>query len=209
MRVLVIGSYPPPAGGEGHRTIATVHRLSAQGDTVDVLSAVGSAAQLRGAISGPLGAFHAWKHGRKYDAIVVQIESAAPLRMAQGRRARVDRVADCFAWGFALRRLRQVTLVVPDTDAVHRSVGGRTGRFLWTAADRIVVTSEHDRRRLIDEGGAAEARVELVPKAASSDRPSDDGWDGITDAKDVMERVQRRAAEDRRAARRGTLDAGA
>ena len=106
--------------------------------------------------------------------------------------------------------MRDVTLVVPDTDVVPRSVGGRSGRFLWTAADHLA------RRRASAAGAAsstkaarAEDRVELPgDRAATPNRPADDGWDDVTDAADVMERVQRRAAEDRRAARRGTLDAG-
>ena len=208
MRVLVVGSYPPPAHSESHRTVATVHRLGAQGDQVDVLSRPGSASQLRGEIAGPMGAFHAWWRGRGYDAVVVQVESGAPLRVSHGRRARVDRAVDCLAWGLALRFMRDVTLVVPDTDVVPRSIGGRTGRFLWTAADHLLVTSEHGRRRLVDEGGADEARVELPPAAPSVERPADDGWDGVTDVADVLDRIKTRAAEDRRAARRGTLDAG-
>ena len=44
--------------------------------------------------------------------------------------------------------------------------------------------------------------------AKPSRRADDNGWSEVSDAADVMERVQRRAAEDRRAARRGTLDAG-
>lgn len=208
MHVLVVGSYPPPAQGESHRTVATVHRLGAQGDHVDVLSRRGSAAQMRGEIAGPVGAFQTWWHGRGYDAVVVQVESGGPLRVSHGRRARVDRAVDCLAWGLALRLLRDVTLVVPDTDVVPRSIGGRTGRFLWTAADRLLVASEHGRRRLVDEGGADEARVELPAAAASVERTADDGWAGLTDVADITERIKTRAAEDRRAARRGTLDAG-
>lgn len=208
MRVLVVGSYPPPAHGESHRTVATVHRLGAQGDEVDVLSRRGSASQLRGSISGPVGAFLTWWRGRRYDAVVVQVESGAPLRVSHGRRARVDRLVDCLSWGLALRAVGDVTLVVPDTDVVPRSVGGRSGRFLWTAADHLLVASERGLRRLVDEGGAVEDRVELPEVAARPDRKLDDGWGDVTDAADVMERVQRRAAEDRRAARRGTLDAG-
>lgn len=208
MRVLVIGSYPPPAHGESHRTVATVHRLGAQGDHVDVLSRRGSASQLRGEIAGPAGAFHAWWRGRTYEAVVVQVESGSPLRVSHGRRARIDRAVDCLAWGLALRLLHDVTLVVPDTDVVPRSIGGRTGRFLWTAADHLLVASEHGRRRLIDEGGADEARVELPAAAPSVERPADEGWDDVTDVADVMDRIKTRAAEDRRAARRGTLDAG-
>jgi hypothetical protein len=130
------------------------------------------------------------------------------LRVSHGRRARIDRLVDCLAWGVALRLVRDVTLVVPDTDVVPRSVGGRSGRFLWTAADHLLVSSERGRRRLVDEGGASEDRVELPEVAAPTTRASDDGWTDVGDAADVMERVQRRAAEDRRAARRGTLDAG-
>ena len=208
MRVLVVGSYPPPAHGEANRTVATVHRLGAQGDDVDVLSARGSAAQFRGAINGPIGALLVWWRGRHYDAVVVQIESGAPLRISDGRRARIDRAVDCLAWGLALRAVRSVTLVVPDTAVVPRSVGGRTGRFLWTAADHLLVTSERGRRRLVNEGGAPEDRVELPAVADTPVRRADDNWSDVTDAADVMERVQRRAAEDRRAARRGTLDAG-
>jgi hypothetical protein len=107
-----------------------------------------------------------------------------------------------------LRAVGNVTLVVPDTDVVPRSVGGRSGRFLWTAADHLLVASERGLRRLVDEGGAAEELVELPEVVVRPERKLDDGWADVTDAADVMERVQRRAAEDRRAARRGTLDAG-
>ena len=128
----------------------------------------------------------------------MQVESGAPLRLSHGRRARVDRLVDCLAWGLALRAVGDVTLVVPDTDVVPRSVGGRSGRFLWTAADHLLVASERGRRRLVDEGGAAEDRVELPTLAAQPERKLDDGWADVSDAADVMERVQRRAAEDRR-----------
>lgn len=208
MRVLVVGSYPAPAHREANRTVATVHRLGAQGDDVDVFSRRGAAAQFRGTITGPLGALLTWWHGRHYDSVVIQIESGTPLRVSHGRRARIDRLVDCLSWGIALRALRSVTMVVPDTDVIPRSVGGRSGRFLWTAADHLLVTNDRGLRRLVDEGGAPEDRVELPPVTAPRHRRGDEGWGDVTDAADVMERVRRRAAEDRRAARRGTLDAG-
>jgi hypothetical protein len=208
VRVLVVGSYPPPAHAEAHRTVATVHRLGARGDDVDVLSRRGSAAPLRGSIAGPAGALLTWWRGRHYDAVVVHVESGAPLRVSHGRRARFDRLVDCFSWGLALRFVRDATLVVPDPDVVPRSVGGRSGRFLWTSADHVMVSSERGRRRMVDEGGADDDRVELPPVIDTPARAAADGWSGIVDAADVMERVQRRAAEDRRAARRGTLDTG-
>jgi hypothetical protein len=128
--------------------------------------------------------------------------------VSHGQWARLDRLVDCLTWGLALRFVRDVTLVVPDTDVVPRSVGGRSGRFLWTAADHLLVSSERGRRRLVDEGGASEDRVELPAVVATPPRAADDGWTDVADAADVMARVHRRADEDRRAARRGTLDAG-
>jgi hypothetical protein len=208
VRVLVVGSYPPPAHGEANRVVATVHRLGAQGDDVDVLSSRGSAAQLRGPIVGPMGALLTWWRGRRYDAVVLHVESSGPLRVSHGRRARIDRLVDCFSWGLALRAVGEVTMVVPDTDVIPRSVGGRSGRFLWTAADHLLVTSERGLRRLVDEGGAIEANVELPAVAPTPSRRTEGDWSDVTDAADVMARVQERAAEDRRAARRGTLDAG-
>ena len=53
---------------------------------------------------------------------------------------------------------------------------------------------------------AAETSCNL--RKRRSTRRGDDRWDGLTSATDVMERVKRRAAEDRQAARRGTLDPG-
>jgi hypothetical protein len=188
--------------------VATVHRLGAQGDDVDVLSRRGSAAQRRGPINGPFGALLTWWLGRRYDAVVLQIESGGPLRVSHGRRARVDRLVDCLSWGLALRAVHTVTMVVPDTDVIPRSVGGRSGRFLWTAADHLLVTNERGRRRLVDEGGAPEERVELPPVVPAPARRADNDWAGVTDAADVMDRVHRRATEDRRAARRGTLETG-
>ena len=176
-----------------------------------IASGFGSPSNTAGAtpwIAGPVGALLVWWRGRGYDAVVVQIESGAPLRLSHGRRARVDRVLDCLSWGLALRAVRSVTMVVPDTDVVPRSVGGRSGRFLWTAADHLLVANERGRRRLVDEGGAPEERVELPAVTATPSRTAGEGWTDVSDATAVMERVQRRAAEDRRAARRGTLDAG-
>ena len=205
MRILVIGSYPPPAGAESQQTVETVHRLGAEGNEVHVLSTPGSAAEVLGPVAGPVGALEALRVGRRYDAVVVQVESASPLRMVHRRGARIDRAVDCFMWGLVLRRLRHTTLVVPDPDAVHRSLGGRTGRFLWNAADLVIVTSEYGRRRLVEEGGASATRVAILAVAPRSGRPDRDDWNGVRGAPAIMTQIRRRAADDRRAARRGGI----
>jgi hypothetical protein len=203
VRVLVVGSYPPPARRDAYRTLETVHRLGTRGDTVDVLGSPGSAGQLEGQLVGLRGAFNTLRRGRGYDAVFVQVERSTPLRVVHGRRGRVVRLVDCLAWGVALRLLPETTLVVPDVDVVHLALGGRTGRFLWTGADRLFVTSDHGRRRLIDEGGADESKIELAPPVPGIERRDDADWTRYTDAASVMAEVRRRAAADRRVARRG------
>jgi hypothetical protein len=203
VRALVIGSYPPPARREAYRTLETVHWLGTRGDTVDVLGTAGSAAQLEGAIVGLRGAWTMLRRGRAYDAVFVQVEPNTPLQVVHGRRGRLVRLVDCLAWGTVLRLLPDTTLVVPDVGVVHLALGGRTGRFLWTGADRVRVTSDQGRRRLIGEGGADESRVELVPPAPAIRRRDDADWTACTDAASVMAEVRRRAAADRRVARRG------
>jgi hypothetical protein len=208
VRVLVVGSYPPPERHEARRTLETVHRLGAQGHEVEVLSTPESAADVRGPITGPRGALQTLRAGRRYDSVVVQVETNTPLRTIHGASARVTRVLDCLFWGFALRWLRDVTLVVSDIHVVHRSVGGRTGRFLWTAADRLLVGSEHTRARLVEEGGADAARIEIMGRLPDIGRHDDVDWAGLTDAAAIMEEVRRRAAADRRAVRHGVFETG-
>jgi len=208
VRTLVVGSYPPPAQRDAYRTLETVHRLGARGDAVDVLSSPGSASELEGAIVGPRGAWSVLRRGRAYDAVYVQVEPNMPLRTVHGRRARVARLVDCLAWGIALRLVRDATLVVPDPNVVHRALGGRTGRFLWSGADRVFVASEYGRRRLIEEGGVPDARIELAGPVPGVERHDDGDWSGLTDAAAVMAEVHRRASADRRAARRGGLETG-
>jgi hypothetical protein len=208
VRDLVVGTYPPPAQREASRTLETVHRLGARGDTVDVLSTPGSASQWEAPIVGPRGAWHALRRGRNYDAVFVQVERNTPLRTVHGRSGRVARVVDCLAWGLALRLLPASTLVVPDVNVVHRSLGGRTGRFLWTGADRLLVSSDYGRRRLIDEGGVPESSIEVAGPLPEIERHAHDDWAGFTDAAAIMVEVRRRAALDRRAAGHGGFEAG-
>jgi hypothetical protein len=207
VRTLVVGSYPPPARLDAHRTLETVHRRGTRGDDVDVLSTPGSAAQLHGPIVGLRGAWQTLRRGRGYDAVFVQVERNTPLRIVPGRIGRIARIVDCLAWGIALRLLPDTTLVVPDVNVVHRALGGRTGRFLWTGADRLYVSSDYGRRRLIEEGGVAEARIELAEQLPGIERTEAD-WSGLTGAAEIMAEVRRRAAADRRAVRRGGFETG-
>jgi hypothetical protein len=72
----------------------------------------------------------------------------------------------------------------------------------------LLVSSAYGRRRLIDEGGVPESRVELVGPAPGIEHHDDPDWSGLTDAAAIMAEVRRRAAADRRAVRRGGFETG-
>ena len=202
MTVLVVGPYPPPSGPEERETMATVRRLANDGEQIEVLSFVGSAAHHRGPIRGAAGAFETWRRARSFDGVVLQLGTRIPLRTFGGRKGRIARLIDCFAWGLALRGSKNSRILAPDLDAMPGSFGGRTGRFLWGSAARVVVTSELNKQRLIDAGCCAPERIEVVAPHAGAHARWDAGWEQATDQATAEELIVERAARDRRAAAR-------
>jgi hypothetical protein len=203
VRILVVGRYPPPLSLSARETMAAVRDAAASND-VEVLSTPGSAAHHRGRLTGPGGAMDAWRRSRGFDAVVVLVTADTPLRLtAGGRRGRLSRLADCFAWGLALRAMRSTTLVVPDPDVIPGSIGGRTGRFLWSGARKIVVGSDYAGDRLVTDGGCDPARVEVRQRAQPAVARWDAGWEGAIDQPSVEELIKQRAADARRGAVRG------
>jgi len=202
VRLLVVGPYPPPSGAEERQTMTTVRRLANDGDDVEVLSLIGSAAHHRGAITGTAGALDVWRRARSYDGVVLQVGTRVPLRTFPGRRGRIARLVDCLAWGIVLRMSKGSRIVVSDLDAIPGSFGGRTGRFLWSGASRVVVTSELSKQRLVDAGCCEPERIELAVAHTGPHGRWDAGWELATDQATAEAVIVERAARDRRAAAR-------
>ena len=203
MRVLVIGPYPPFARREASRTMAAVREQVVGGNEVTVLSGAGSAAHRRDEIAGWRGALASVRHARGFGRVVLLAGPEAPLRAAPGRRGRIIRLVDCVAWGLALRLLRRVTILADDPDLIPGSVGGRTGRFLWSGAARVVVGSERSRERLLTVAGVAPDRVTVAEIDAPTPGDWSEGWEHAADREAAESAIARRAARDRRAAERG------
>jgi len=198
VRVLVIGQYPPPLTAEARRTMAAVRGLAASGARVEVLAQFRSAAQHRGHIDGPRGAWTVWRRAHSYDAVFVLVDSM--LRRPIGRLARLTRLVDCLVWALVLRASPRVRLVVADVDAIPGSIGGRTGALLWNSADRIIVTKEYAKQSLVDAGALAE-RIEITEPHAEPPGRWREGWQTASDQAHAMDLIHKRAAHDRRAAR--------
>lgn len=203
MRVLVIGPYPPLARREASRTMAAVREQVVGGNEVTVLSGAGSAAHRRDEITGWRGALSALRHARGFALVVLLAGPEAPLRAAPGRRGRILRLVDCVAWGLALRLLRRVTVLADDPDLIPGSIGGRTGRFLWSGATRVVVGNERSRERLLTVAGVAPNRVVVAEVDAPTPTDWSEGWESAADRAAAEAAIARRAARDRRAAERG------
>jgi hypothetical protein len=118
--------------------------------------------------------------------------------MRNGRRA--ASIAPSTARGACAPALRDVTLVVPDTDVVPRSIGGRTGRFLWTAPTGCWSASE--RGGAAGRRGRRPRRPRRAPAAAAERRAPPTTAGRGSPARPTSWTASARAAEDRRAAAR-------
>ena len=198
MRALVVGLYPPPACEEARGTMAMVRYLAKQDHDVEVMGQAYSAAQLRARIDGPSGAWELYRQRRKYDEIYVMIE--AVLRFPVGKFGRYTRIIDTGVWAAVLKRTQNACLVVNEPAQIPGSVGGRTGRMLWQAAPRMLVPNEYTGRMLVEQGGAPAERVQVAEVGADfTPARWNSGWAGVTDQRDAVATIRRRAADDRRA----------
>ena len=196
MKILVIGAYPPPASPEAARTVETVRALSNDGHEVEVLSPGTSAAHHEGHLRGLLGYSTLRRMAASFDGVVIRLE---PGIFLTPRAPRLRWMAEAGLLAAGLRRWSHVTLEI---DALRWfPVGGRAASQVWATAERIVVTTADDQRRLAGEGGVPADRIVVRPPARP-DRHAVAGWDDVSaaTAEDVMAEIRARAAVDRRLA---------
>jgi hypothetical protein len=72
--------------------------------------------------------------------------------------------------------------------------------MLWQAAPRMLVPNEYTGRMLVEQGGAPAERVQVAEVGADfTPARWNSGWAGVTDQRDAIATIRRRAADDRRA----------
>jgi len=212
MKVLVVGSVPPPGGGRRDALLHEVLRLQGEGHEVEIVSLDPLAASHRYlAAPGVPAAVEVGFLARRADAMVLQIEPGLPVRDGAGR---AERAASLMAMTRALRG-RHATLRLVHSDDLPGGMGGRPAIEMWTAAAGIEVGDESLRADLAAILGPIGDRVSVIDiPAVGASLPADAGLDGWGDGADVTAAhvssiVRRRAAAEREALAHRRLPDGA
>ena len=201
MRILVVGSLPPPECARAESLRAEVVGLLAEGHTVEVVATDPVATAHRYITPGGIPAcVRLWPMVSGFDSIVVQLQPGLPVRERAGR---LERDLSLIALSLALRRGRHVVIRLEHLDDLPGGPGGRGALLLWRSADRIVVGTEDQLAALVAAvGGPTESAVTGPPREhGASEIDADDGeWGEGTDisTEDVLELVRIRAARERR-----------
>lgn len=174
MRILIVGTVPPPADGFSRNLAEVAAGALANGDEVDVLSPdVRSAAHLHASLGGLRLAVHLVARARRYDALVLRIEPGLPLGPNAGR---LERAACLGALGLALGLWRDVTLRLDSPMPLPGGVGGRATSRMWRSATRIVVDSAEDQVELSRVPGIGAVQVATVAPVMSPRLPAAESW---------------------------------
>ena len=200
MRVLVVGSLPPPESARAGALRTEVVGLIAEGHTVEVVAPdpVATAHRYISA-SGIPACVRLWGMVSGFDSVVVQLQPGLPVRERAGR---LERELSLVALAVVLRRGRHVVIHLESRDDLPGGAAGRGALLLWRSADRIVVGSEAERAALVAavgvplESAVTGSRPEHGAPAATAD---DGGWGegGDISAENVLELVRTRAARER------------
>ncbi|MGB9111611.1 MAG: hypothetical protein WCF24_02665 [Acidimicrobiales bacterium] len=202
MRVLVVGTLPPP-GGEPARALAdAANALRDEGHDVELFSPDHrSAAHRHARLEGPLLAAWLAYLSPRFDAVYLRFEPGFPLRP---HASRAMRAASMLALGTALRRYGEVTVRFDGGPSIPLGLGGRAMQKVWEATKKIVVASEDKRDELIAASGLDPSAV-TVSTARNQTRPrADEGWalaDGDELRIGISARIRARADRTRAAER--------
>jgi hypothetical protein len=214
LRVLVVGTTPPPGGDSAIALAGEVNRLRALGDDVEVLSPdARSAAHLHGRLSTLALPLRLLRLAPRYDALVLRIAMEMPLGERTGR---LVRAATLTALGVATGRYGTVTLRLDSPIPIPGGVGGRATARLWRSASQLVVATEADRRQLLRAPGVVPDRVKVADTMSGVATSRGEASWPRADESDLRERVlaeiRRRAQGERRAndarVELGALDIG-
>ncbi len=206
MKVLVVGSLPPPERARSEALRAEVVRRLADGDTVEIVAPDPVATAHRYLAAGGLPAcLQVATMVSGFDSVIVQLQPGLPVRARAGR---LERSVCLFAFAVALRRAHRVEVRLERLEDLPGGAGGRVALRLWRCAERVVTEDEEQRARFLDEVGRQADRLVVTSRPAAEVVDDEGAWadGGVASVENVLELVRRRAA--RRTARARAVGRG-
>jgi hypothetical protein len=200
VRILVVGTVPPPGGDAAFALAEIATAFVAEGHDVELLSPDNRSAAHRSArLEGPLLCLRLAWLSRRFEAVVLHFEEGLPL----GRRAgRLWRAVTLTLLATALRMFQESTVRFDAVSPVPGGIGSRAMGQVWSAVSHVVVASENDRQQLIAIWELSDERVTVAVERPSRRVAVPQGW-AVGDEEDprteVLELVRQRSAHDRAA----------
>ncbi|HUY06485.1 MAG TPA: hypothetical protein VMU99_04430 [Acidimicrobiales bacterium] len=209
MRVLVVGTVPPP-GGKGAKELAdVVAKRIEDGDEVEILSPdPRSAAHHTANLESLMLPLRLALLSSRFDALELRIETRLPFASEVHRALRA---VTLFSLGVCFGMYSEVTLRLDSPIPLPGGVGGRATKDMWRRATRIIVANQEDYLRVLFAPGVTEERVEIVQPVVVEARPVEYSWPSPTEP-DIRVRVLRSVrsrAEAERRANSARVDLGA
>ena len=200
MRVLIVGTVPPPGGDSGLALAELAIALLAEGHDVELLSPDNRSAAHRSArLQGPVFALRLAWLSRRFEAIVLHFEAGLPVG---DRAGRLWRAATLTLVAAALRMFRESTVRFDGASPIPGGIGSRGMGEIWSVVTHVVVGNEDDRNEVVSTWGLPEERVTVAPARVASPVAVPRGW-AVKNAADprteVLELVRARAAHARAA----------
>ncbi|MHB1986740.1 MAG: hypothetical protein ACYCSF_01960 [Acidimicrobiales bacterium] len=199
MKLLVVGSLPPPATARSRALLAEVVRQRSEGATVQVLSPTDYSVAHRYLNStGPISVVEIGLAARHADSVVVQLQ---PGLLFDESASRTGRAIGLAALATVLRGVRgDITVRLHSMHDLAHGAGGRAAEALWAVADRIEVGDEPTRaalRAVVGETARDKIMLALAPPELTALRGDSSALGGDATLGSVTAVVRARAAGER------------
>ena len=170
MKVLVVGSLPPPERARSEKLRGAVARLLADGHTVEVVAAepVGPAHRYLGA-GGLPGGLQLLGIVPRFDSVVVQLQPGLPVR---ARARGFERALSIGVFALVLGRVREVELRLETLDDIPGGPGGPGFNRVWRRAERIVLGDDEQLAKFVAALGRRPPRASRSARLQRSPAPT-------------------------------------